>query len=169
MADPKLLPVDHDPFAESTEGPAFVPVDGDPFADAPGLSVTPVDNDPFDGAQPIDDSWMEVGKKVLQNTPALVKQSGAGLAQQIVERPISTFAPVMPDTPIAAGVALFEDTINRGGDWLREKFGMEPDKGAEWAAKVYADATADLAENNPNVDPESLKGYAYDAATSLIQ
>ena len=38
---------------------------------------------------------------------------------------------------------------------------------SELGEKIFADASADIAANSPNIDPESAKGYAYDLATAL--
>lgn len=178
MADPTLKPVDFDPFAESAEGPTLVPVEGDPFAKNDnadsGIKVIQVDNDPFDGAEPITDDWLEVGKKVVENSPSIAKAGFAGTVQRVAEAseaPVTTFL-----STVVAPVGQFRDLMGAAGDIergarakVREALGINQPETAEWAAKMYADAAADMQENAPNVDPNSLKGFAYDAGTSLIQ
>src|SRR5690606_8352945 len=45
----------------------------------------------------------------------------------------------------------------------------EPSPLFEWGARAAAEATADLTENAPNVDPNSAKGFAYDIAQGFVQ
>jgi hypothetical protein len=194
MADLKFIPVDDDPFAESTGGPRLVPVEGDPFAEeqpdkksTKSLSdlitgapkVTPVDDDPFDGKEPITDSWMEVGKKVLKQAPAIMEQGLAGASQALHERPVSSQLPLDPSAPFAqaAGVVtptqavglMADEVIKSGANFLRDKLGLPEDDSAKQSADIYASTQADIQENAPNVPEGSLKDYAAMGAQSFIQ
>jgi hypothetical protein len=157
MADPRTqLPPGFEIDPIQALPPGF---EVDQPAQDPGIVALP------EGFQPDEDTWGETGLKALQNAPALFKQSVAGLAQKTAEQPITSAMPF--------SLGPLGDVANKlstmGRDWLSKQFGLEPAQGEQWAADLYRSAAEDLAENAPNIDPESLKGYAYDAATSLIQ
>lgn len=161
MAD--LKPVDYDPFA----GVKVTPVEGDPFA---GVTATEVDHDPFaddPAARPPEpDSWKTIGQKIIENAPENLSQGVYGVGQYLEEHPTGPANLLLPGP---AGEGLSKLT-QMAADKIGSLFGSKTsDQRAQQYQDLYAQAAADVAENAPNVDPDSAKSYAYDAAQSIIQ
>lgn len=76
MANPNLVPVDHDPFSggQGETTPA-------------GVKLVPVDHDPFTGQKPL--AWSDVPGQALRNTPASAGHFVSNLAH-MVAHPIDT-------------------------------------------------------------------------------
>jgi hypothetical protein len=83
-----LIPVDYDPFGGGDSvAPSLVPVDHDPFADArSALNLLPVDHDPFAAHAPADASQ-------FGSTPQ------SDFADTVVSNPVSTPSPDQPAPP----------------------------------------------------------------------
>lgn len=171
MADPRTaLPpgFEVDPVQSLPPGFALDPVQELPEGfevDAPGQDAAAAVSALPAGFEPDDVSWYEVGKKVIENAPAMMKMGIAGQAQSVAERPMSAAMPIMG----TVAPNPFDALVRFGQTYLREKMGLPEDKSAQYAADLYGGAVQDMEENAPNVDPNSLKGFAYDAAQSTIQ
>jgi hypothetical protein len=144
------------PAFGADDAPAFP--DGEP-ADLPAAVRAGVAGDavPVAPAASQEDSWAALGRKVIENAPTMFKQAAGGALQAIAETPPSPPPGIEPTDPMWQGVvSAHRERIGKGG----------PD---ETGRKIYEEATADLKANAPKVDPESLKGYAYDIAQGIVQ
>lgn len=114
------------------------------------------------GQQSREDTWGEIGKRLLENAPTMFKQAGGGLAQMLAE--------MEPTPPASAGILpgdpMWEEWVSRPH---RERIAAQRQAGTLPGQKLYEEATKELEQNAPNVDPESLKGYAYDISQAVIQ
>src|SRR5687767_75701 len=131
---------------QDTPFPAIKDVDA--WLDEPAAEAQPqqIDVDAF--LDTPEDSWATAMGKTFARTPDLIKQQFAGLMQRGAETPSPV--PTLPGREEQHALA-------------ERLMGRAPEQRAEDSAhyaKMYADATADLQENAPNVDPDSLKGFA---------
>ena len=108
-----------------------------------------------------EDSWSALGSRIIENVPRVFQMAGAGAARAVVDAPFSpggTAGMAMEGAPELEGIRQqqAEQTAAPGS----------PSNALRAAAE---EAAAELQANTPNVDPESVKGYAYDFAVSMAQ
>ena len=107
-----------------------------------------------------EDTWTDLGKKLVENAPAMLKQSVGGITRGLAEQ-----APTPLDIPTnpMTGAPL------PGSPWTGKREQQAIDALRDKGIELYKTAAQDLAENAPNVEPESLKSYAYDVSQAVIQ
>lgn len=135
---------------------AAAPISASAFLDGSGPSET--------------DSWVTLGRKAIENGFTGFKQQiGAALQQA---------ATAEPAPPMSAGVrpgeieALAPDPVARGFSDTKAAISSAadtPGTPAHLGKTIYQSAAADIKANAPNVDPVSVKNYAYMAAEALVQ
>lgn len=104
------------------------------------------------------DSWMTLGAKVVQNAPDMIQQSVGGLLRGIGEMPLAAPVPGAESWPeFQKEQAVHQERVAAPG-------GLD-----DLGARIYGDASTELAANAPNVDPNSLKRYAYDITQGIVQ
>ena len=106
------------------------------------------------------DSWADIGRKILTNAPTMFKQAGAGMLQALVE------AEPTPPAAIPPGDPQWESLVLQPH---RALVAAAREAGELPGQKLFDEATAELQANAPDVDPESLKAYAYDIGQGIIQ
>ncbi|MEQ8394974.1 LPD5 domain-containing protein [Thalassobaculum sp.] len=108
-----------------------------------------------------EDTWAQLGRRTIENLSSPFMQSIAGVVQKAVEAPFSPGG--------TAGLAMDGSTEIDDIRKLQRDSNASPDGIAGWARRVGDEATGQLQANAPNVDPETIKGYAYDFALSMAQ
>lgn len=104
------------------------------------------------------DSWVTLGAKVVQNAPDMIQQSVGGLLRGIGEMPLAAPVPGAESWPeFQKEQAVHQERVAAPG-------GLD-----DLGARIYGDASTELAANAPNVDPNSLKRYAYDITQGIVQ
>lgn len=98
-------------------------------------------------------SWAEAGKKLAQNTMPAFRQAIGGLFQQLGE--LKQYGPA-GFWRWAAGIG--SPTDEGVGEGL-----------AGFGAEMYREASRELRENAPDLDPGSAEQYAYDVANAVVQ
>ena len=123
---------------------------------------------PIDGDAASDDSWLDLGRKVIENAPEMFKESIGGAIRWWGEN--------APAARIGAGLRALEriDAMppeERSSEQVMTAFNEEiaNNPGVLFGGKLYEEAQAELKANKPDIDPESLKGYAYDIAQGIVQ
>lgn len=107
------------------------------------------------------DSWVTLGRRVIENAPTMFKQAAGGILQSLIES-----EPTPPVQLSTSERAQWDEDVakpHRAAIEAARTAGTLPGQ------RMYEEATADLAENAPNVDPNSLKGYAYDITQGIVQ
>lgn len=134
---------------------------------APAPTAAEIPNPWYKGDQEFDevsfeDSWVDLGRKVVENAPAHLKSAWGGILQFLGERKEPIPFDLGPDDPLRRGA--LKDYF--AGVEQRQ---TERGKLAAVGRRLYEEAYSDLAANAPDVDPDSLKGYAYDIAQATVQ
>lgn len=106
-----------------------------------------------------EDSWAELGRKVIENAPSMFKRSIGGALQGLAEMP--------PQPPV--GIDPWDPQWVPVVETHRQRVESARAHGTLPGQQMFEEATRDLKANAPNVDPDSLKGYAYDIAQSIVQ
>lgn len=104
------------------------------------------------------DSWTTIASKVVQNAPDMLKQSVGGFLRGVGEMPLAAPVPGAENWPeFQKEQAVHQERVAAPG-------GLD-----DLGARIYSDASTELAANAPNVDPNSLKRYAYDITQGIVQ
>lgn len=124
--------------------------------DVSGLTAVSADR------PPVEDSWTEIGRKLLRNAPTMFKQAGGGLLQMMAESD--------PTPPASAGISptalWWQDSVVKPH---REIVAAAREAGKLPGQRIYDEATADLQANSPNVGDDLAKRYAYDISQGIVQ
>lgn len=106
------------------------------------------------------ETWGSLGGKLVENIPAMARQVGGGAVRAMGEA----------DLPATTGFGLnpFDPTLQEA-NVVQQGRSAAPGGIADTGREIFAAASADLQANAPDVDPESLKGYAYDMGQALVQ
>ncbi len=183
-----LRPVDFDPFAPRPSSGRLTPVDFDPFAPKPddrnylGMNaygggandvarIAPTEPKLPDPTKP-EDTFFQFGKKAIENLKPWAEMAYGGAARALGEAGSNTpiFSGIDPAAMQRTQVELQKRGLGSGvvtedvnTDWASDN------AVSQYGKKIYEAAEQDLKENAPNVDPNSVKGIAYDAITALAQ
>ena len=176
--------VDFDPFAEDALAVSkfsSVPVDFDPFADqgpaSPALEPFPEFVTPDDVLPDIPPDIPTTGPNLprpgepeatafetfiatFRSVPDMAKQSIGGFMQALP----SMAPPPDPSTLLFAPKAF--EAAERS--FAAAQRGEQGEIG-RWAGRIANEAADSLIANHPNVDPESLKGYAFDIGQNILR
>jgi hypothetical protein len=105
-----------------------------------------------------EDSWLNVGRKAIESTGPMSRQWMGGALQMLGTTPLTLPMGIDPSNPMLEGLQTFV------------KEAQDADEGLDDLGRLmFENATKDLQENAPNVDPEGLKQIGHDIVTGLIQ
>lgn len=101
-------------------------------------------------------SYLEIGRSVIESLPDRARRWWGGQIQQIGENPTLM---TIPGDPLAAAMGFQNDPrLAEGAEGM-----------AREGAEIYKAATDAIRAGQPNVDPDTLKGYVYDASVMFAE
>lgn len=106
------------------------------------------------------DSWAEIGKKLLQNAPTMLKQAAGGFLEGASER-----LPQIPQGMPPPRSKRYEEFASS----FAENIAKERAAGKIPGQRMFEEATRDLKENAPDLEGNLAKRYSYEIAQAVVQ
>lgn len=111
---------------------------------------------------PPEDSWLQIGRKAIENGLTAFKESVGGAVQKLGETAAE------PNIATTMGQQELDDMNAPVTEALKDAH-KTPGTVANIGKRIYDAAASDIRENAPSLNDGSVKDYSYQAAMSLVQ